>query len=81
MTAITPLPSRAPSVLFICGNHEWSTLAYVGLALGKPTYSYRDLAHHRTMLPEQHGRAAANIAGVCREVMFARGARRAEPAA
>jgi len=48
---------------------EWSTLAYVGLALGKPTYSYRDLERHRTMLPLQHRRGAANIAEVCREVL------------
>jgi hypothetical protein len=51
---------------------EWSTLAYVGLALGKPTYSYRDLEAHRAMLPVQHGRAAENIAGVCRDVMARR---------
>lgn len=48
---------------------EWSTLAYVGLALGKPTHSYRDLTHHRTMVPLQHGRGAANIANVCREAL------------
>jgi len=48
---------------------EWSTLAYVGLALGKPTYSYRDLERHRAMLPLQHGRGAANIAMVCRDVL------------
>jgi len=51
---------------------EWSTLAYVGLALGKPTYSYRDLEAHRAMLPVQHGRAAKNIAAVCRDVLALR---------
>ena len=51
---------------------EWSTLAYVGLALGKPTYSYRDLEAHRAMLPVQHGRAARNIAAVCRDVLALR---------
>jgi hypothetical protein len=56
---------------------EWSTLSYVGLALGKPTYSYRDLEAHRAMLPDQHGRAAHNIAEVCRDVM---GRPRKEPA-
>lgn len=55
---------------------EWSTLAYVGLALGKPTYSYRDLARHRAMLPLQHGRGAREIAEVCRRVL-ARGTDRA----
>lgn len=48
---------------------EWSTLAYVGLALGIPTHSYRDLAHHRTLVPIQHGRAALEIAAVCRDVL------------
>ncbi|HEU4732913.1 MAG TPA: hypothetical protein VFT22_33695, partial [Kofleriaceae bacterium] len=48
---------------------EWSTLAYVGLALGKPTYSYRDLARHREMTPLQHGRGAREIAEICRGVM------------
>jgi hypothetical protein len=48
---------------------EWSTLAYVGLALGKPTYSYRDLEQHRRMIPNQHGRGAANIANVCRDAL------------
>jgi hypothetical protein len=51
---------------------EWSTLSYVGLALGKPTYSYRDLEVHRAMMPVQHGRAAQNIAGVCRDVIARR---------
>jgi hypothetical protein len=60
---------------------EWSTLAYVGLALGKPTYSYRDLEAHRAMLPDQHGRAARNIAAVCREVMARPGMRDARRAA
>lgn len=50
---------------------EWSTLAYVGLALGKPTHSYRNLDRHRRMVPLQHGRGARNIAEVCREVLAA----------
>jgi hypothetical protein len=60
---------------------EWSTLAYVGLALGKPTHSYRDLSRHRDMLPIQHGRGAREIARVCREVMARRVAGPAERAA
>ncbi|HEY4240288.1 MAG TPA: hypothetical protein VGM88_10745 [Kofleriaceae bacterium] len=51
---------------------EWSTLAYVGLALGKPTYSYRDLSRHGRMLPVQHARGAENIANVCRDVLAQR---------
>jgi hypothetical protein len=60
---------------------EWSTLAYVGLALGKPTYSYRDLDRHRRMLPLQHGRGAEEIARVCRDVIARRAGRREERAA
>jgi hypothetical protein len=56
---------------------EWSTLTYVGLALGKPTHSYRDLAHHRALLPIQHGRAAREIADVCRRVIADHRAHRA----
>jgi hypothetical protein len=48
---------------------EWSTLAWIGLLLGKETHSHRDLEDMRAMLPLQHGRAAANIAQVCREVL------------
>jgi hypothetical protein len=48
---------------------EWSTLAFIGLAFGKETYSYRDLEEVRRLLPLQHGRAAKNIADVCREVL------------
>jgi hypothetical protein len=51
---------------------EWSTLAYVGLVLGKETYSYRDLARHRGMIPLQHGRGARNIADVCRALLAER---------
>jgi hypothetical protein len=60
---------------------EWSTLAYVGLALGKPTFSYRDLTRHREMLPLQHGRGAREIAEVCRAVMARRTTGHAERAA
>lgn len=48
---------------------QYSTLAYVGLALGKEVHSYFDLAELRRLLPVQNGRAAANIAEVCREVL------------
>lgn len=48
---------------------EWSTLAYVGLVLGKESYSYRDLERHRRMAPLQHGRGAQNIADVCRDAL------------
>ena len=48
---------------------EWSTLAFFGVALGKPTYSYRSHDELRRLLPLQHGQGAANIANVCREVL------------
>lgn len=48
---------------------EWSTLAYVGLALGKPVHSNFDARLLKRLLPLQHGRAAANVAAVCREVL------------
>jgi hypothetical protein len=80
--AIAEVRKWAPSAGYLtsgCGEElaanchtlitEWSTLTYVGLALGKPTYSNRDLDHHRAMIPEQHRRGAANIADVCREVL------------
>jgi uncharacterized protein (TIRG00374 family) len=50
---------------------QYSSLAYVGLALGKPTRSYFDPAQLERLLPLQHGRAAQNIAEVCREMLRA----------
>ena len=52
---------------------EWSTLAYVGLALDIPTYSYRDLERHKGMMPIQNKRGAKNIADECRKILAARG--------
>jgi hypothetical protein len=43
---------------------EHSTLAYVGLALGKEVHARLDLALLRRLLPEQHGEAAQRIARV-----------------
>lgn len=50
---------------------EWSTLAFVGLALGIESHSRRDLDELRRLMPDQHGRGAANIAAVCRELLGA----------
>jgi hypothetical protein len=47
---------------------QWSSLAFVGLALGKPTHSHHDVAELRRLLPLQHRRAARHIADVCREL-------------
>ena len=51
---------------------QYSTLAYVGLALGKEVHSYFDLDDLRRLMPDQHGRAAEKIARVCREVVAER---------
>jgi len=50
---------------------QYSSVVYVGLALGKRVHSYFDLAELQRLVPLQHGRAAANIAEVCRELLAA----------
>jgi hypothetical protein len=55
---------------------QWSTVVYVGLALGKECHSYFDLGELRKLAPLQNGgRSAAAIAAVCEELLLA-GARR-----
>src|SRR5262252_3105124 len=47
---------------------QYSTVVYIGLALGKECHSYFSLELLRSLLPEQNGgRSAARIAAVCRE--------------
>lgn len=47
---------------------QYSTVVYVGLALGKECHSYFDLELLRALLPEQNGgRSAERIAAVCRQ--------------
>jgi hypothetical protein len=48
---------------------QYSTLAYVGLALGKETHAYADVDELRRLLPLQGGVAARNIAEVCRGLL------------
>lgn len=48
---------------------QYSSTAYVGLALGKEVHSYFDIDELRRLLPLQHGHAAQQIAAVCREVL------------
>lgn len=49
---------------------QYSSVVYVGLALGKEVHSYFDLAQLRRLQPVQNGgRSAANIAAVCRELL------------
>jgi hypothetical protein len=47
---------------------QWSSTAYVGLALGKEVHSYFDVDELRRLLPLQNNAGARNIAAVCREV-------------
>ncbi|MEZ4370300.1 MAG: hypothetical protein R3B07_05715 [Polyangiaceae bacterium] len=48
---------------------EWSTLALVGVALGKPVYSNYSSEELRALCPLQNRCAAALIADQCREVL------------
>jgi hypothetical protein len=48
---------------------QFSSTAFVGLALAKETYSYFDMDELRRLMPVQNGSAAVNIANVCRELL------------
>ena len=48
---------------------RFSSTAFVGMALGKETYSDFDMAELRRLMPVQNGSAALNIATVCRRVL------------
>lgn len=48
---------------------KYSSLAYVGVALGKEVHSFFPDEELRRLLPLQHGRAAASIAAVARELL------------
>lgn len=48
---------------------QYSTLAFVGLALGKEVHSYFDLDELKRLLPLQGGMGARNIAHVCRALV------------
>jgi hypothetical protein len=50
---------------------QYSSTAFVALALGKEVHSYFELEELRRLMPAQHGRAAENVAQVCREVLAA----------
>lgn len=56
----------ANAAVLIC---QYSTLAFVGLALGKQVHSYFDLDELRRLLPMQGGGAAGRIADVCRALL------------
>jgi hypothetical protein len=48
---------------------RFSSTAFVGLALGKETYSDFSMDEMRRLMPLQHGSAAPNIANACRRVL------------
>lgn len=48
---------------------QYSSTAFVGLALGKEVHSYFDADELRRLMPIQNGVAAKNIADVCRAVI------------
>ena len=48
---------------------QYSSTAFVGLALGKEVHSYYGADELRRLLPVQNGCAARNIAAVCRDVL------------
>jgi hypothetical protein len=56
----------ANAQVLIC---QYSTLAFVGLALGKEVHSYFDVDQLARLLPRQGGGAAAEIAQVCRDLV------------
>jgi hypothetical protein len=56
----------ANCAVLIC---QYSTLAFVGLALRKEVHSYFDLEELRRLLPMQGGGAAGRIAEVCRSLL------------
>ncbi|TVQ62445.1 MAG: hypothetical protein EA379_05310, partial [Phycisphaerales bacterium] len=50
---------------------RYSSTAFVGLALGKETYSDFDMDQMRHLMPVQNGSAARGIAEVCRGLLEA----------
>ncbi len=80
--AIAEIGSLAPTAqVFTTGSAEemiancdvlvtrFSSTAFVGLALGKETYSDVDMDEMRRLMPVQNGCAAVNIAAVCRALL------------
>jgi hypothetical protein len=52
---------------------RFSSTTFVGVALGKDTYSDFDMDTLRRLMPLQNDSAALNIANVCRRVLEERG--------
>jgi len=61
-----------------CGEliTQYSTVVYIGIALGKKVHSYFDVEQLRRLAPVQNGgRSAANIAEICRSYIEFKGTR------
>ncbi len=56
----------------------WSSVVYVGIALGKEVYSNFDVNELRRLAPVQNASAAKNIARLCRAVLEQNGSSRRE---
>lgn len=48
---------------------EYSSVSFVGLALGKEVHAYFDIEELKRLLPLQNKQAAVNIAAVCHELL------------
>jgi hypothetical protein len=57
---------------------EWSSVAFVGLALGKEVHSSHPISELSRLLPEQNRSAAERIAHVCDVILRSRSQRRAD---
>ena len=56
---------------------QYSTVVYIGMALGKPVSSYFDINELRRLTPLQNGGTSAeNIAGICRDYLAYTGPRK-----
>ena len=51
---------------------QFSSVVFVGLALGKEVHSNHPLEMLQRLMPVQHGRAAQNIALECRKLLASR---------
>jgi hypothetical protein len=80
--AVREIGKHAPAAkVFTTGNAEemiancdvlvtrFSSTAFVGLALGKETYSDYDMDEMRRLMPVQNASAASNIADICRSLL------------
>ena len=71
-SAIVHTRTRAEYLVANCDElvTQYSSLAYVGLALDKPVHSCFDISTLRRLLPNQNGGSSAkNIANVCRDLL------------